>query len=79
VTVKLAGGASQFLLSVPGGVPVRVTAGGGAGEVSVEGQDHTGVAGGSVFTAQGWAPGISGFDIDATSGASRIAVAARAG
>jgi hypothetical protein len=79
VPVRLAGGASQFLLSLPSGVPVRVTAGGGAGEVSVEGQEHTGVAGGSVFAAQGWAPGAAGFDIDATAGASRIAVTARDG
>jgi hypothetical protein len=79
VPVQLAGGASQFLLSLPGGVPARVTAAGGAGEVSLEGQNHLGVAGGSVFTTAGWAPGAAGFDIDATAGASRIAVTARAG
>jgi hypothetical protein len=53
VPVKLAGGASQFLLSLPGGVPARVTAAGGAGEVSLAGQDHLGVGGGSVFTTPG--------------------------
>ena len=78
VPVQLAGGASQFLLSLPGGVPARVTAAGGAGEVSLEGQDHVGVAGGSVFTTPGWAPGAAGFDIDATAGAARVAVTARA-
>lgn len=78
VPVQMTGGASQFLLSLPGGVPARVTAAGGAGEVSLEGQNHTGVAGGSVFTTPGWAPGGPGFDIDATAGASRIAVTARA-
>jgi hypothetical protein len=61
VPVRLAGGASQFLLSLPGGVPARVTA-----------------AGGSVFTTPGWAPGATGFDIDATAGASRFSVTARA-
>jgi hypothetical protein len=79
VPVQLSGGASEFLLSLPSGVPARVTAGGGAGEVSLEGQDHQGVAGGSVFTTPGWAAGAAGFDIDATAGASRIAVTARAG
>jgi hypothetical protein len=78
VPVRLSGGAGQFLLSLPAGVPVRVTAGSGAGEVSVEGQEHAGVAGGSVFTAQGWTPGVAGFDVDATSGASSITVTARA-
>ncbi|HEY0936449.1 MAG TPA: hypothetical protein VGD91_22270 [Trebonia sp.] len=79
VPVQMTGGASQFLLSLPGGVPARVTAAGGAGEVTLEGQNHSGVAGGSVFTTAGWAPGVTGFDIDATAGASRIAVTARAG
>jgi hypothetical protein len=55
-----------------------VTAVGGAGEVSLEGQDHVGVAGGSVFTTPGWAAGGSGFDIDATAGAALVTVTARA-
>lgn len=79
VPVQLAGGASQFLLSLPAGVPVRMTAAGGAGEVSLEGQDHVGVAGGSVFTTPGWTPSAASFDIDATAGAARVAVTARAG
>jgi hypothetical protein len=77
VPVQLAGGTGQFLLSLPDGVPARVTADGGAGEVALEGQDHLGVAGGSVFTTPGWAVGAAGFDIDATAGASRVAVTAR--
>jgi hypothetical protein len=76
VPVQLAGGASQFLLTMPSGVPVQVTAAGGAGEVSLEGQDHVGVAGGSVFTTPGWAPDAPGYDIDATAGAARVAVTA---
>ena len=79
VPVQLAAGASQFLLSLPGGVPARVTAAGGAGEISLEGRDYVGVAGGSVFTTPGWTAGAAGFDIDATAGAARVAVTARAG
>jgi hypothetical protein len=78
VPVQMAGGATEFLLSVPNGVPARVTAAGGASEVMLEGQDHTGVAGGSVFTTPGWAPGVTGFDINASAGASQITVTARA-
>jgi len=74
VPVRLAGGASQFLLSVPGGVALRVAAGGGAGEVSVDGADYTGVGGGTVFATRGWSATGAGFDIEATAGAARIAV-----
>ena len=56
VPVQMIGGASDFQLSLPTGVPARVTAGGGASEVSLEGQEHTSVEGGSVFTTAGWAP-----------------------
>ena len=77
VPVQMVGGASDFQLSLPAGVPARVTAGGGASEVSLEGQEHTGVAGGSVFATAGWAPGVAGFDIDATAGVSQITVTAR--
>jgi hypothetical protein len=77
VPVQMIGGASDFQLSLPTGIPARVTAGGGASEVSLEGQQHTGVAGGSVFTTVGWAPGVTGFDIDATAGVSQITVTAR--
>jgi hypothetical protein len=77
VPVQMIGGASNFQLSLPSGVPARVTAGGGASEVTLEGQEHTGVEGGSVFTTTGWAPGVTGFDINATAGVSQITVTAR--
>jgi len=78
VLVRLAGGASRFLVSLPRGVQARVTTVGGAGEVSLDGQDHVGVAGGSVFTTPGWAAGAAGFDVDATAGAAQVSVTARA-
>jgi len=71
-------GLSLFvLLRLPGGVPARVIAAGGAGEVSLDGAAHTGVGGGSVFTTPDWAagtPGAPGFDVDATAGAARVSV-----
>jgi hypothetical protein len=70
----LASGASQFLLSLPGGVPAQVTVGGGASFVSVDDQNLTGVAGGTVLTPPGWATATSRFYIDATSGFSRLTV-----
>lgn len=74
VPVRLAAGVSQFLLSLPSGVPVRVTAAAGAGELSLGGRNHVRVADGSVFTTRGWAPGAAGFDINATAGAARVTV-----
>jgi hypothetical protein len=56
---------------------IRLT-GGCGGKVSLEGQTQVGVAGGSVFSTPGWTPGAAGFTIDATAGASRITVTARA-
>jgi len=70
----LAGGVSQFLISLPGGVPARVTVGGGASYVTMGNQDLTGVAGGTVLTPPGWTEATSRFDIDATSGFSRLTV-----
>ncbi|TVZ05574.1 hypothetical protein EAS64_13725 [Trebonia kvetii] len=79
VPIRLAAGASRFLLSVPHGSAVRVTAAKGAGQVSLEGAKHVAVPDGSVFTTPGWAAGTAGFDIDATAGAARLTVTARAG
>ena len=70
----LAGGASQFRLNLPGGVPVQVTAGGGASSVSVDDQELTGIAGGTVLTPPGWATATSRIDLDATSGFSQLTV-----
>jgi hypothetical protein len=70
----LAGGASQFLLSLPGGVPAQVTAVGGASFISIDGQNLTGVAGGTVLGSPGWTTATSRFYIDATSGFSRLTV-----
>jgi hypothetical protein len=77
VPLLLAGGVSQFLLSLPAGVPARVTAGGGGSFVALDGQHLTGVAGGTVVTSPGWAAATARYDIDATSGFSRLAVSRR--
>ncbi len=74
VPFLLAGGVSLFRLSLPGDVPAQVTVGGGASFVSVDDQNLTGIAGGTVLTPPGWATATSRFDIDATSGFSRLTV-----
>jgi hypothetical protein len=42
--------------------------------VSVDDQNLTGVAGGTVLTPPGWATATSRFDIDATSGFSQLTI-----
>ncbi len=74
MALRLAGGASQFLVSLPGGVPAQVTVGGGAAYVTVDGQSRVGVAGGTVLTSTGWSTATSRFDIDAIAGVSRLTV-----
>jgi hypothetical protein len=74
VRILLAGGASQFLLSLPGGVPAQVTAGGGAGFLTVDGQRLTGVAGGTVVATPGWATARSRVEVDMTAGVYLLAV-----
>jgi hypothetical protein len=74
VPFLFAGGASQFLLSLPGGVPARLTLGGGAAFVRLDSQDLTGVAGGTVLASPGWATARSRFVLDATAGVSRLTV-----
>ena len=74
VPFLLAGGVTLFRLSLPGGVPAQVTVGGGASFVSIDDQHLTGIAGGTVLTPPGWATASSRFDIDATSGFSRLTV-----
>ena len=78
VTVRLAAGASRLQLSLPGGVPARVNAAAGAGEISLDGKDHVGVAAGSVLTTAAWAAGAAGYDVEATAGAARITVTTQA-
>jgi hypothetical protein len=74
VLLRLEGGASQLAVSVPAGVPARVTAGDGASQVTVGGASYSGVAAGTVITQPGWASATGRVDIDATSGVSQVQV-----
>jgi hypothetical protein len=73
--VTMSGGASQFAVRLAGNAPVRVAAKGGAGSVTVDGETHSGVAGGSIWTPDDWAAASSRYDIDATAGVSTMTVA----
>jgi hypothetical protein len=74
VTVELAGGASQVSLAVPAGVPARLRLDGGASTARLAGHTYTGLAGGTVLAAPGWAQAVNRYDIDAPAGVSTISV-----
>lgn len=70
----LGGGAAQFDVRLAGDAPVRVAATGGAGSVTIDGETHSGVAGGSMWTPDAWSAATDRYDIDATSGVSTLTV-----
>ncbi|MEU8005638.1 hypothetical protein AB0B66_31145 [Catellatospora sp. NPDC049111] len=77
VTVRMAGGSSDFVVRAPDGVPVRVTAGGGAANVTVDGARRSGIAGGTVFAPAGWDTATDRYDVDAVAGVSSLTVTRR--
>jgi hypothetical protein len=72
LTLTLAGGATQLLVVAPSGEPAQVKAVGGASQISLDGIDHTGVAGGSIFADPGWASSYNRYAIDLLAGVSEF-------
>lgn len=72
--IRMAGGASEFSLHAPKGPPARVTIGGGAANVTVDGVTHSGIVAGTVFTPPDWATATDRYDIAATAGVSTLTV-----
>jgi hypothetical protein len=70
VVVRLGGGASEFTVHVPAGVPTRVAFDGGAGSATVDGTVHTGIAGGTSYAPNGWDAASDRVDVDNTAGVS---------
>jgi hypothetical protein len=74
VTITLAGGASELNIDVPAAVPARLQLIGGAARAVLAGRVYTGIAGGTVLTAPGWASARDRYDLDATAGVSQVSV-----
>jgi hypothetical protein len=72
VPVRMSGGASAYNLHLPDGVPARVRMGGGAGSVTVDGVQHSGIAGGTTWAGPGFAAAGDKYDIDNTAGVSTL-------
>lgn len=75
--VRMSGGVSLFDLRTAGPTPVRVRVARGAGQVTLDGQNHAGVAAGQTFTPAGWGEAVDRIDLDAVAGMSALTVAPR--
>jgi hypothetical protein len=75
LTVRMNGGVSALTVRSAQQVPVRVRVGSGAGEVVLDGQTHSGVAAGALFTPGRWADAVDRIDLDAAAGMSALTVA----
>jgi hypothetical protein len=72
VPVTMSGGASGFVLHLPSGVPGRVSFGGGAGSVTVDGTSRAGVASGAVVEPAGWGTAEDRYVIENRAGVSDL-------
>lgn len=72
VPVRMAGGASVFDLRLPKDVATQVRVTGGASEVTIDGTVHTGIAGGTVYTPEGWDTATDRYLIDNSAGVSSL-------
>jgi len=75
LSVRMSGGVSLFDVRTTGQVPVRVRVGSGAGQVTLDGLLHSGVAAGQTFTPDRWGETVDRVDVDASAGMSAMTVA----
>lgn len=76
VPIVMRGGASDFAVQTPPGVPYQVLFGGGAGSATVEGVMRSGVAGGTVISSRNWDSAANRYTIDNSAGVSVFTLAA---
>lgn len=72
VAVRMTGGASQFVVHAPDGVPARVRIGSGASSATIDAQVRSGIAPGTVFTPREWEGASARYDIDAAAGVATL-------
>jgi hypothetical protein len=74
VAVRMSGGARDFTVHAPGGIPVRAVLARGAAKVTIDGVARSGIATGTRFTPPGWARAADRYDIDAAAGLAELVV-----
>lgn len=77
LTVRMTGGASQFLVNAPAGPPARVRLTSGAAAVTLDGERRLGIARGAILTSDGWDGATERYDIDLIAGVATFTVARR--
>jgi len=75
LSVRMSGGVSLFDVRAAGETPVRVRVGSGAGQVTLNGQNHNGVSAGQTFTPAEWGGAVDRIDVDAAAGMTAMTVA----
>ena len=75
LSVRMSGGVSLFDVLASGQTPVRVRVGSGAGQVTLNGQNHAGVSAGQTFTPADWGDAVDRIDVDAAAGMTAMTVA----
>ncbi|GAA3338227.1 hypothetical protein GCM10020358_17550 [Amorphoplanes nipponensis] len=73
--VRMSGGVDLFDVRTAQRTPVRVRVGSGAGQVTLDGRHHAGVAAGRTFTPASWDTAVDRVDVDASAGMSALTVA----
>ncbi|GAA3961796.1 hypothetical protein [Actinoplanes auranticolor] len=75
LSVRMSGGVRLFDVHTAERIPVRVRVGRGAGQVTLDGQQHAGVSAGRTFTPESWAAAVDRVDVDAAAGMAALTVA----
>jgi hypothetical protein len=74
VAVRMLGGAQDFVVRTPMGVPVRVVLTRGAASVTVDGVKRTGVVAGTRLVPTGWETARDRYTVDAVAGLATLTV-----
>jgi hypothetical protein len=74
VTVRMSGGARDFAVHAPTGVPVRVVLVRGAASVTVDGSTRSGVVAGTRLVPTGWDAARDRYTVDAVAGLASLTV-----
>ncbi len=72
--VVMSGGANQLRVHLRGAAPVRTTLSGGAGTVSVDGDQRSALAGGTVLSSPGWITATDRYDVTCAAGVAALTI-----
>ncbi|HTI25053.1 MAG TPA: hypothetical protein VL652_28940 [Kutzneria sp.] len=70
VPIRMTGGASSFDVRLPDQVQARVLFAGGAGEATIDGTVHTGIAGATTLATPGWNTATDRYSVENAAGLS---------